>query len=99
MYAHCHCIIYKLPIIESSAPETFKKCGQGSGKGIKNWGTGSKLKVMFDNDFQPLGIEGSQLKGQLGTMVRNPHQFSLTYLDWDSVPEGPKSAIWKEIEV
>lgn len=91
---------YKLPPTDFSAPETsMKKCGRGSAKGIHQWGTGTKLKVMFDNDFQPLGDEGSRLKGQLGTMLRNPHRVPLTYLDWNSVPEEIKSAIWKEIEV
>ncbi|KAG5565747.1 hypothetical protein RHGRI_001610 [Rhododendron griersonianum] len=90
---------YKLPPTDFSAPETsMKKCGQGSAKGIHQWGTGTKLKVMFDNDFQPLGDEGSRLKGQLGPMLRNPHRVPLTYLDWNSVPEEIKSAIWKEIE-
>ncbi|KAF7142766.1 hypothetical protein RHSIM_Rhsim05G0034600 [Rhododendron simsii] len=90
---------YKLPPTDFSAPETsMKKCGRGSAKGIHQWGTGTKLKVMFDNDFQPLGDEGSRLKGQLGTMLRNPHRIPLTYLDWNSVPEEIKSAIWKEIE-
>ncbi|KAF7138780.1 hypothetical protein RHSIM_Rhsim07G0167600 [Rhododendron simsii] len=88
-----------LPPIDFSAPETStKKCGGGSVKGIHRWGTGTKLKVMFDNDFQPLGDEGNRLKGQLGTMLRNPHRVPLTYLDWNSVPEEIKSAIWKEIE-
>ncbi|KAF7152725.1 hypothetical protein RHSIM_Rhsim01G0079900 [Rhododendron simsii] len=83
----------------SNAPETsMKKCGRGSAKGIHQWGTGTKLKLMFNNDFQPLGDEGSRLKGQLGTMLRNPHRVPLTYLDWNSVPEEIKSAIWKEIE-
>ncbi|KAI8552073.1 hypothetical protein RHMOL_Rhmol06G0236100 [Rhododendron molle] len=77
----------------------MKKCGRGSAKGIHHWRTGTKLKVMFDNDFQPLGDEGSRLKGQLGTMLRNPHRVPLTYVDWNSVPEEIKSAIWKEIEL
>ncbi|KAI8559759.1 hypothetical protein RHMOL_Rhmol04G0199200 [Rhododendron molle] len=81
------------------APETsMKKCGRGSAKGIHHWGTGTKLKVMFDNDFHPLGDEGSRLEGQLGTTLRNPHRVPLTYLDWNLVPEEIKSAIWKEIE-
>ncbi|KAF7153209.1 hypothetical protein RHSIM_Rhsim01G0079300 [Rhododendron simsii] len=87
------------PPSNDTAPETsMKKCGRGSAKGIHQWGTGTKLKVMFDNDYQPLGDEGSRLKGQLGTMLRNPHRVPLTYLDWNSVPEEIKSAIWKEIE-
>lgn len=91
---------YKLPPTDFSAPETsMKKCGRGSAKGNHQWGTGTKLKVMFDNDFQPLGDEGNKLKGQLGTMLRNPHRVPLTYLDWNSVTEEIKSAIWKEIEV
>ncbi|KAI8549153.1 hypothetical protein RHMOL_Rhmol06G0004500 [Rhododendron molle] len=88
------------PPSNETAPETsMKKCGRGSAKGIHQWGTGSKLKVMFDNDFQPLGDEGTKLKGQLGTMLRNPHRVPLTYLDWNSVPEEIKSAIWKEVEL
>ncbi|KAI8549155.1 hypothetical protein RHMOL_Rhmol06G0004500 [Rhododendron molle] len=88
------------PPSNETAPETsMKKCGRGSAKGIHQWGTGSKLKVMFDNDFQPLGDEGTKLKGQLGTMLRNPHRVPLTYLDWNSVPEEIKSAIWKEVEM
>ncbi|KAF7153106.1 hypothetical protein RHSIM_Rhsim01G0081500 [Rhododendron simsii] len=31
-------------------------------------------------------------------MLCNPHRVPLTYLDWNSVPEEIKSAIWKEIE-
>ncbi|KAH7853339.1 hypothetical protein Vadar_001364 [Vaccinium darrowii] len=76
----------------------MKTRGRGCAKGMKKWGTGAKLHVMFDNNFQPLGEEGTLLKGQLGTIVRNPHRVPLTYLDWDAVPEDIKSTIWKEIE-
>ncbi|XP_058190951.1 uncharacterized protein LOC131308153 isoform X3 [Rhododendron vialii] len=86
------------PSNETAHETSMKKCGRGSVKGIHQWGSGSKLKVMFDNDFQPLGDEGNKLKGQLGTMLRNPHRVPLTYLDWNSVPEEIKIAIWKEIE-
>ncbi|XP_058190950.1 uncharacterized protein LOC131308153 isoform X2 [Rhododendron vialii] len=87
------------PSNETAHETSMKKCGRGSVKGIHQWGSGSKLKVMFDNDFQPLGDEGNKLKGQLGTMLRNPHRVPLTYLDWNSVPEEIKIAIWKEIEL
>ncbi|KAH7845077.1 hypothetical protein Vadar_006450 [Vaccinium darrowii] len=87
------------PSSHDPAPETtMKRRGRGCAKGMKKWGTGAKLHVMFDNDFQPLGDEGTLLKGQLGTIVRNPHRVPLTYLDWDVVPEDVKNTIWKEIE-
>lgn len=87
------------PSSNDLAPKTSKKnCGRGSAKGMKKWGTGVKLHVIFNEDYKPLGDEGTKLIGQLGIMVRNPHRVPLTYLDWNVVPEDIKSTIWKEIE-
>ncbi|KAH7836263.1 hypothetical protein Vadar_034165 [Vaccinium darrowii] len=87
------------PSSHDPAPDTTMKTrGRGCAKGMKKWDTGAKLHVMFDNNFEPLGEEGTLLKGQLGTIVRNPHRVPLTCLDWDAIPEDIKSTIWKEIE-
>ncbi|KAH7842765.1 hypothetical protein Vadar_008931 [Vaccinium darrowii] len=65
---------------------------------MKKWCTGVKLQVMFNEDYKPLGEEGTKLIGQLGIIVCSPNQVPLTYLDWNVVPEDIKSTIWKEIE-
>ena len=82
----------------TSESSTSKK-GRGYAKGTKQWATGVKLDVKFNAFFQPMGLQGTKLKSQLGLIIRNPHRVPLTYLDWDCLPEDIQKAIWEEIQV
>ena len=75
------------------------KHDRGEAKEIKEWGTGVKLAVRFNETFHPLGKAGSRLAGQLGNMLRNGFHVPLTYLDWNYVPESTKDFIWKDVQV
>lgn len=50
-------------------------------KGMKEWGTGVRIKIDFDATFQPVGKKAPALKGQLGQIVRNGRRVPLTYVD------------------
>ena len=71
--------------------------GRGFAKGIKDWGTGKKLAIDFDADFNPTGDNESKLTSQLGFMVRNGNIVSLTYVDWTEVPIDVLESIWADV--
>ncbi|CAL5353229.1 unnamed protein product [Camellia sinensis] len=62
---------------------TLTRRGRGFARGIKEWGTGTKIQVKFDDKFQPVEDDGKKLKGQLGLIVRSGHRVPLTYLRWN----------------
>ncbi|XP_028054518.1 uncharacterized protein LOC114258731 [Camellia sinensis] len=72
--------------------------GRGFAKGIKDWGTGKKLAIDFDADFNPTGDNESKLTSQLGFMVHNGNIVSLTYVDWTEVPIDVLESIWADVK-
>ena len=78
---------------------TLTRRGQGFARGIKEWGTGTKIQVKFDDKFQPVKNDGKKLKGQLGLIVRSGHRVPLTYLNWNVMHVDIKENIWHEVKV
>ncbi|KAL7248229.1 hypothetical protein ACSBR2_003022 [Camellia fascicularis] len=72
--------------------------GRGFAKGIKDWGTGKKLAIDFDADFNPMGDNQSKLTSQLGFMIRNGNIVSFTYVDWTEVPIDVLESIWADVK-
>ncbi|XP_028081802.1 uncharacterized protein LOC114283176 [Camellia sinensis] len=73
---------------------TLTRRGRGFARGIKEWGTGTKIQVKFDDKFQPVEDDGKKLKGQLGLIVRSGHRVPLTYLSWNVMHVDIKENIW-----
>ncbi|XP_062028834.1 uncharacterized protein LOC133744808 [Rosa rugosa] len=89
--------ILPLPSLEAEAQSaTF--ITRGHNKGIPEWNTGVKIKIMFDSNFQPIGERATQLKSQLGQIVRDGQRIPLTLLDWKAVGPDVKEGIWKEVQ-
>ncbi|THF94665.1 hypothetical protein TEA_002879 [Camellia sinensis var. sinensis] len=72
--------------------------GGGCAKGIKEWGTGKKLDIQFDENYCPIGDNVAKLTTQLGIIVRNGNIVPLTFVDWNSVPDDIVDAIWKDVK-
>ncbi|KAL7191960.1 hypothetical protein ACSBR2_023936 [Camellia fascicularis] len=77
---------------------TLTRRGRGFARGIKEWGTGTKIQVKFDDKFQPVEDDGKKLKGQLGLIVRSGHRVPLTYLSWNVMHVDIKENIWQEVK-
>lgn len=72
---------------------------RGHSKGIPEWNTGVKIDIKFDSSFQPVGDRATQLKSQLGQIVRDGHRIPLTIIDWKAVGNDVKEGIWTEVKV
>ncbi|XP_028087841.1 uncharacterized protein LOC114288519 isoform X1 [Camellia sinensis] len=77
---------------------TLTRRGRGLARGIKEWGTGTKIQVKFDDKFQPVDDDGKKLKGQLGLIVRSGHRVPLAYLSWNVMHVDVKENIWQEVK-
>ncbi|KAL6213984.1 hypothetical protein ACLB2K_013422 [Fragaria x ananassa] len=59
---------------------------------------GEKVNIIFDSKFQPVGERATQLKSQLGKIVRDGRRIPLTIMDWKSVDDKVKEGIWNEVK-
>ncbi|CAL5390971.1 unnamed protein product [Camellia sinensis] len=77
---------------------TSSRRGRGCAKGIREWGTGTKLDIQFDENYCPIRDNVSKLTTQLDIIVRNGNIVPLTFLDWNTVLDDILDAIWKDVK-
>ncbi|THG12765.1 hypothetical protein TEA_028984 [Camellia sinensis var. sinensis] len=81
-----------------SYSSTSTRRGRGCAKGIREWGTSTKMDIQFDENYCPIEDNVSKLTTQLGIIVRNCNIVSHTFLDWNTVPDDILDAIWKDMK-
>ncbi|KAL6184927.1 hypothetical protein ACLB2K_041062 [Fragaria x ananassa] len=87
-----------LPAPNAQPQPTSNIISRGHNKGIPEWNTREKVNIMFDSKFQPVGERATQLKSQLGKIVRDGRRIPLTIMDWKSVDDKVKEGIWNEVK-
>ncbi|THG08410.1 hypothetical protein TEA_015068 [Camellia sinensis var. sinensis] len=86
-------------LIHVSSSSISTRRGGGCAKGIREWGTGKKLDIQFDENYCPIGDNVAKLTTQLSIIVRNGNIVPLTFLDWNNVPDDIVDAIWKDLRM
>lgn len=60
---------------------------------------GERIIVPTNMLGQPVGPEASKLSTFLGTVARNGEMVPLTCVDWYSMPDENKAAMWQFVQV
>nr|XP_011457665.1 PREDICTED: uncharacterized protein LOC105349524 [Fragaria vesca subsp. vesca] len=87
-----------LPAPDAQPQPTNNTVSRGHNKSIPEWYTGEKVNIIFDSKFQSVGERATQLKSQLGKIVRHGRRIPLTIMDWKSVDDKVKEGIWNEVK-
>ncbi|XP_004301917.1 PREDICTED: uncharacterized protein LOC101297846 [Fragaria vesca subsp. vesca] len=88
-----------LPALDAQPQPTSNTVSRGHNKCILEWNTGEKVNIIFDSKFQPVRERATQLKSQLGKIVRDGRRIPLTIMDWKYVDDKVKEGIWNEVKV
>lgn len=72
---------------------------RGPALGVGQWGSGKKMRLDFNSEWQVIGPNSNKFKTQLGIIARNGHKVPLTYVEWINMPENILEEIWKEVKV
>nr|XP_011465505.1 PREDICTED: uncharacterized protein LOC101297846 [Fragaria vesca subsp. vesca] len=87
-----------LPALDAQPQPTSNTVSRGHNKCILEWNTGEKVNIIFDSKFQPVRERATQLKSQLGKIVRDGRRIPLTIMDWKYVDDKVKEGIWNEVK-
>ena len=66
---------------------------------VAYWGTGQKLHVDFNSQWQPIGPNKNAFTTQIGLLAKNTNIVPLTCVCWTDMPTSSLDAIWKEVKV
>lgn len=72
---------------------------RGFSKPWKEWDSGQKLIIGWNNDCQPIEPNGKKLASQLGYFARQGSLFPLDVDDWRRVLKKNLDIVWDSVKV